>query len=722
MLFRATPLAFAAIAALCPAAALGQGAPGGTAGPEDVEERIEEMVIVGTRPERYRADETGIGVGFATPLADIPRAIEIIPEQIILDQKTTDLGDVLRNVAGVTLSDGFGGTNDDFLIRGFRRNTIYRNGFRVSSNFKVVVENVERVEVLKGPAAIQFGQVPPGGLVNIVTKKPLPESRYYAEVRYGEFDSFFAQADVSETFFGDELGVRVVASVEDSESFRDFTEIQRQFAYISTAWTPTERFRLGLTYEFRHEERPLDRGFLTLPDPEGGRFIPDLPRNRRLGAPFEEFEVDLHFAEIDASYQINQDWRAVIDLSFETSEANDLQARPLAVAPSPALPPNLPVGQLARRTDGSRDRERNTGFAALQIDGTFETGPFDHHVVFGGQYRQSDEDRFFAVGETDLSLNIFDPVYGGLSPELNVFFPAGQDEEDYGFFIQDQIRWRDSVILLAGLRYDSTKGASRFDGTTTVVPRENAVSPQVGLVYKPIPSLSLYTSYAEGFEPNNGAAFTFDIGAEGAVFDPESSQQIEAGAKALFFDDNLSVTLSVYDIDKENIVALTAEGEPALIGEQSSRGVELTATGQPVRGLNLIATYAFTDAEIEVGSNAGNRPNNVAENTASFWATYEIQSGPARGLGFGAGAFFVGDRFGTNDNDWQMEDFVTVDATLFYYLPLSKLSLGRDTGQLKFQASVQNLFDERFFTGAGADLRFNVGTPQRFTGSITYVF
>ncbi|MBL4671695.1 MAG: TonB-dependent receptor plug domain-containing protein [Arenicella sp.] len=148
-------------------------------------ERIEEIVVVGTDQSRYITTDKGALTGFQLGFLESPRVVNIIPEQLVLDQKITDLNEALRNTPGITQSDGFGGTNDDFFIRGFRRNVVYRDGFRRATNFKTNLSNVDYTQVVRGPAAITYGQVEPGGLVDIVTKKPLDERRIAGEARVG---------------------------------------------------------------------------------------------------------------------------------------------------------------------------------------------------------------------------------------------------------------------------------------------------------------------------------------------------------------------------------------------------------------------------------------------------------------------------------------------------------------------------------------------------------
>ncbi|MBL8265453.1 TonB-dependent receptor plug domain-containing protein, partial [Steroidobacter sp.] len=210
---------------------------------------VEELVVLGVDPRRYDIAASDTLTGFPLSFLDSPRSVEIIPEQVLLDQKALDLAEALQNVTAVTFSDGFGGTNDDFLVRGFRRNSVYRDGFRRGSIFRINTVNVDRIEIIKGPASIAFGQLPPGGVVNVVTKKPLLEARTIVEGRLASHDTRFALLDSSIPFEQHNASVRVNLSWHEAQSFRDFTDIEQGVFAAASRWDPTLNTQVTASYE-----------------------------------------------------------------------------------------------------------------------------------------------------------------------------------------------------------------------------------------------------------------------------------------------------------------------------------------------------------------------------------------------------------------------------------------------------------------------------------------
>ena len=679
-----------------------QAEPGDQAG-------VDVIRVVGTPPERYQTESSDALTGFDVPYLDLPRSVEVIPEQILLDRKVTTLTEALQNASGVSLSDGFGGTNDDFLIRGFRRNSVYRNGFRLGSNFRINTTNLERIEVIKGPASITLGQVEPGGAVNIETKKPLSEPRYYVEGRGARYDSYFGLLDLSQPIDAIDGGMRLNASIEEAESFRDFTDIDRDFLSLAVTTRPFDGTRLDFTYEYRDESRPLDRGTVTLSDGEGGRFIPDLPRSRRLGEPFETFDVELNIVELGLTQELGDDWTLEAGVFHEFSDADDFQARPLRV---------FPDGTLVRRADGSRNRDIDVTAGRLRLNGEFATGPLKHQLAVGIDYRESAEDRFFAAGETRSDFNIFDPEFGNLSPMPLVQIPASSDTREYGIYVQDYVDLSARLSALLGVRFDEAEVESFFGppvNRDVDTGFKDAISPQAGLIYRLRDNVSVYASYAEGFLPNTRTDET-----TGRVFDPEVSEQFEAGVKTEFNDGRIQSGIAVFDIEKENVVRVV-DGVAQLVEGQSSQGIEVTTTGRLLPGLNIIGNYAFIDAEIESGPNRGNRPRNVAKHTFNLWASYEVPAGPLHGLGGGAGVSVFGDRFGDDANTWSLGAYELVDASLWYNIALPRAG-ALNLGEARLQFSVKNLTDERFFPASGGDLRVTVGQPRTYIGSIAVTF
>ena len=271
---------------------------------------IEEVIVVGTKQQRYIVNSSDALTGIDLSFLENPRNVSILPEQLILDRKITTLEEALRNVPGVSAADGFGGTRDDFFLRGFRRNATYRNGFRRQTFFRTNLSNIEYTQVIRGPASIRYGRVEPGGVVDVVTKKPLQEQRVSGELRYGTFEDAFALLDWSQPV-NEDLAFRVVASVQDSESFRDFFDIRRDTAALSFRYNLGGNTRLDLSHEYREESRPLDRGTIAVPTTNGFEVVNDLlgiSDETRFGDPFEEYDVTFNFSELTLSHAFNERW------------------------------------------------------------------------------------------------------------------------------------------------------------------------------------------------------------------------------------------------------------------------------------------------------------------------------------------------------------------------------------------------------------------------------
>ncbi|WP_448501234.1 TonB-dependent siderophore receptor [Sphingomonas sp.] len=709
----------------------------------DIEAGEREIVVVGTPQERYRIEDSSALTGFPVDFLELPRIISVIPEQLILDQKITDLSEALRNTPGVALADGFGGTRDDFFIRGFRRNAIYRNGFRRDSIFRENLTNVEYIQVIRGPASTTYGQVQPGGIVDIVTKKPLDTPRVLAEARYGSFDDRLLLLDVSQPL-GDGAAIRVVGSTQDANSFRDFTDISRDSLSISGRFDLGPSTEFFASYEYRDESRPLDRGTITIPTSTGRQIVNnvlDIPISRRFGEEYEVFANTFHFAEAVLTQRFGGDWKADLAVAYERSDSDDLQARPAGVVIVDANAPIVngviagpivpgifddPTDRvfLARRADGTQDRRVEAFFANARVSGGFSTGALRHRVAFGFDYREQDASRFFVVGPTAQGrptaaggngLPLFDiqnPVYGTLpfNPSTAGLAPIDNEinERIVGFFLNDYIEWG-NLGLLVGIRHDIIDN----DGGGPIESR-SAWSPQVGLNYRVTDQASLFASYSEGFLPNTALS---DVGAT-LPFDPEQSRQIEFGGKVELAQRRLQASLAYFDIEKSNVL-ISVDGVPALRDGQSAKGVELAVTGQPVDGMNVVLGYSYLDSTLAGGAIEGNRPLNVPEHNFSLWASYEFQTGSLQGLGLGGGIFHTGNRFDDDANTWDLGSYTLIDASLWYTIPVR---LGGRDGGVRLQVTGKNLTDETYFPASGGNERINIGAPASVIGSVSLLF
>ena len=270
----------------------------------------------------------------------------------------------------------------------------------------------------------------------------------------------------------------------------------------------------------------------------------------------------------------------------------------------------------------------------------------------------------------------------------------------------------DKLGVLIGGRFDSTESASidlELDSVTEF-------SPQVAVNYQIEPNVSIFASYSEAFTPNTAGADTDVSNSE--QFDPENSEQFELGVKAEFFNGRLHSSISVYDIEKTNVLTFV-DSVAVLRDGQSSDGIEFSISGQPTEGMNIIAGYAYNDSEIKVEGITGNKPRNVAKNTFNLWTSYEFQDGKFEGLGIGGGYFFVDDRYGDDNNSYKLDSYGVVDLSAWY--TLSTPGIGSD-GTVRLQLAVKNLFEEEYYSASGGDLRINIGTPRTVFASASFVF
>ena len=635
----------------------------------------EEVTVRGTPPGRYHVDSTSSATRTDIPFIKLPRAVASVPEQIIIDQAATDVSEVYHNVSGVYQEDGFGGTRDDYNIRGFRRAQSYEDGHRLTFDGRVVMSNVERVEMLKGPASL-FGQVRPGGILNVITKRPQPVARRYAQVTLGSYGQRRGMIDLTGPVReGSSTLYRVVSSVENSDSFRDFSQIDRDVFAPQVSFRPGINSSLNLRYEYMRDRRPLDRGNIIL------NGVPaDVPRSRRFGEPWELGDFRRHLFVGDFVHQINDRWSLSTKTFVELGTGDDFQARPLSVTED---------GILTRRSDGSRDRNSTTYLLSGILQGNVSTGIVEHNLTLGIDNRDRQSDRRFVRNPAQVELDIFNPVFGLLAPagDADLLFTHDRDELELGLFVQDHIGFSEHFSLLFGGRLDRFKQANLYTGAlanrSNDLPWKTAFNPQVGAVYNPTADLALYTSYAESFTPNTA----FDD--EGNVFDPREGRQFEVGFKTALNDDRVHTTVAWFDLKETNVLE-SVNGVLMLVGEQQSRGFEVDISTQPVDGLNLIASYGYLDPEFLTGGRAGNMPRNTANHSGSVYASFERNR-----FGLSGGAYYRGQRFVGSANMYALDPYAVVNLGAWYYIPWNDR-------QMKLQLNVKNLTDAIYYHSGGS--------------------
>jgi iron complex outermembrane recepter protein len=683
----------------------------GTTTTQTPDEEIEIIATGEAEEERYNPSNASTATRTDTPLRDVPQSIQIIPQKVIEDQGITRIGDALRNVSGVTPQRDFANISDRFSIRGFDRSRTLRNGFTSGTDLGSLVITapnvVERIEVLKGPASVLYGQVQPGGVVNYVTKKPLDEPFYNLEFTAGSFGFIEPAIDFSGLLTEDKkLTYRFNLSYQNAGNFRDFVDSEILVVAPTISYKFSDDTSLTFEYEYLDSNLTFDDG---LPiDP----VIFDLPRERFLGEPDDFIDTKTH------SFYLNLDHRFNDNIRLRSGFAAQIADNSFSAFRTPEFAPE--TGEVSRGFS-SGDGLGDTLAWQTDLISTFKTGSIKHQLLAGFELARNTSENnlsdFFDL-EADIALpiNVFNPQYDTPIPDSrNNFLNTKDTLNTLGFYLQDQVTLLSNLKLLVGGRYDFVNSKSDFfqefageiSSSSDEFDRE-AFSPRVGLVYQPIEPISLYASYSRSFIPNTATT------SDGEVIEPERGTQYEVGVKGEFGD--FSTTLATYEITKTNIARTDPENPDFSIpvGEVKSRGIELDVAGEPISGWNIIASLFFNDAFISVGDEFNPEDDtliNAPGSGASLWTSYEIQKGKFKGFGFGGGLFYVADVEAEIPNDFVLPSYVRADASLFY-----------DRDNWRVQLNFKNLFDKEYFESAESTAVIFPGAPFSVLGSVSVEF
>ena len=681
------------------------------------EEGAIQLTVTGEQADDdYFVPEASTATRMDTPLRDTPNSIQVIPRQVIDDQQATSLTEVLENSAGVgVINDNNFGEGSSFNLRGFNNPAVLRDGFIVPNRRPLLsnpeVANLEQVEVLRGPAAVLYGQSDPGGVINIVSKQPLAEPFYNFQFQAGNRGFVNPSIDLSGPLSEDgSVRYRLNSLYRREESFRDFnTDSERFFVAPTLAWDISDRTDLTVSVEYINDTQPYDFG---LPPFNDG--IPDVPFERVANDPDDFFRNEFLAASYRLEHRFSDNWK--LRNQFLYTNTDLYSENVFAIFPDPA-------GNLFR-APAVVDNQIDSYSFNTNIQGRFNTGSIEHQLLFGVDWLRSGADEASRFGDP-IGGNIFDP------DSLDIEFPdietipendtLDSTADQLGIYVQDQIDLLDNLILVAGLRYDTSSAeVLQFNNVTNQVSNEtnqnnDAFTPRIGLVYQPIEPISLYANYSRSFAPN---LFSTDV--EGNPLAPEEGAGFEVGIRGEMIENRLSATLAYFDITKQNVATADPNSPPGVFasiatGEQRSRGVDFNLTGEILPGWNMIASYAYIDGEVTEDNTipVGTRLPGVAEHSASLWTTYEIQTGDFQGLGFGLGFNYVGEREANFDNSFQVDGYFVTNAAAFNR---------RDDWQV--QLNVDNLFDIDYIESALPIQAQSLypGSPTTVRASVSYTF
>ncbi|MCM7469074.1 TonB-dependent siderophore receptor [Enterobacter bugandensis] len=644
------------------------------------------------------------------PMLDIPQVVNTVSDKVLADQHATTLDEALYNVSNVVQTNTLGGTQDAFVRRGFGAN---RDGSIMTNGLRTVLPRsfnaaTERVEVLKGPASTLYGILDPGGLINVVTKRPEKIFGGSISATSSSFGGGTGQVDVTGPIEGTRLAYRLTGEYQDEDYWRNFGNERSTFIAPSLTWFGDDA-TVTVLYSHRDYKTPFDRG--TIFDLNTKKAV-DVDRKTRFDEPFNVTDGQSDLAQLNAEYRLNSQWTAKFDYSYSQDKYSDNQARVMAY--------DSKTGTLTRRVDATQGSTQRMHSTRADLQGNVDIAGFYNEILTGVSYENYDLLRTDMMRCKNVKgFNIYNPVYGKLD-ECTTVSAADSDQtlkqESYSAYAQDALYLTDKWIAVAGLRYQyytQYAGKGRPFNVNTDS-RDEQWTPKLGLVYKLTPAVSLFANYSQTFMPQSSiASFIGDL-------PPETSNAYEVGAKFDLFD-GITANIALFDIHKRNVLYNESVGGETIAktaGRVRSQGVEVDLAGSLTENTNIIASYGYTDAKVlEDPDYAGKPLPNVPRHTGSLFLTYDIHNAFAGNtLTLGGGGHGVSRRSATNGADYYLPGYFVADAFAAYKMKLQY--------PVTLQVNVKNLFDKTYYTSSIAtnNLGNQIGDPREVQFTVKMEF
>lgn len=725
---------------------------------------LSKLTVKETTPSDYVAPDASTGTRTDTPIMETPLDVQVVTQQVLIDQQVIRIDQALKNVSGVAFTGGgdesFGNAFDAVVVRGFQTDSHLRDGIRIDSFggdtelFTQQLANVDSIEVLKGPAAILYGAVEPGGVVNVVTKKPQDTPAYSVQQQFGSYGLYRTTVDATGPLDREQrLLYRFDGSYDTSGSIVDLGFSRNLFL------APSLKLRLGeeaqITVEYEHKDSSFNGNYAIFPlvQSSTGEFVPlfnDPQLNFGEGSTMRE-RADL--GAVDWSLSFAPGWSARQEILANIVHATGPQVTSDGIGPldpdNPASPPAV------YRDQFPFDNQDDTYASFVDITGHLTTGGLAQTLLLGGdwyrfisRYVLSYTNPTYAPdASVDSVISLFNPVHPGTPFGPPQPYYAGNGPTDtWGVHLQDQVAFHDELFALLGVRYqhvfEANESGETLSTLTSTPLNGSATTPRFGLLWRPQRWLSLYANYAKNWGPSNGYPL-----ASGGLVPPTGAHQKEVGFKLDFLDSRITSTVAVYDLTKTNIPTPDPVNPAVYLitGQVRSRGLEVDLQGEIYPGLNVIANFADIDAQIISSDDPSNPPGTQWQETprliGNVWATYEPTPGSDRGfkVGFGVNAQgrqpalnFTGTIASQTSDDTYIGGYATLNAMAAYHVKLNGYKL---TAQL----NVSNLLDQRYFsyisltnpgpgstyTYEGAVYSFDrrlYGDPRIFMGSLSLEF
>jgi iron complex outermembrane receptor protein len=666
----------------------------------------------------YLASQSATATKTDTPILETPQSISVVTQDQIAAQGAQNVNEALRYTPGVSL-ESFGSNTffDLFKLRGFDAPR-YLDGLRLPNDNttfavpRIETYGLERLEVLKGPSSGLYGQSDPGGLINMVSKRPMAVPHYSVEGTFGNFNSFQGAFDIGGLVDknGDVL-YRLVGVARDADAQTDFMTDNKIYLAPSLTWRPTADTSFTILSQYSKIDNKGYQQYVPgqvsfLPNPNG-----HVPYSRYIGEPgpdgfrLEQMSIGYEFTHrFDNNLQFRQNFRY-----FDVS--NDLAA---------TRSEGMLSDRLVARTYNYVSAHAANYTLDNQLQADFRTGPFLHKVLAGFDYlnlSSSTDYRSAAIAPIDA----YSPLYGAAIPSRDSLAPFILRDDrlsQAGLYLQDQIKLDRWTLSLTGRQdWVETEFTSRavFPLAGTYVRNDSAQTGRVGLNYLFDFGLAPYVSYSTSFTPNLGSDLA------GNSFKPTTGDGKEIGVKFKPNGMNLMLTAALFEINQNNI--LTADPANPFFNIQTDaarvRGFEFEARGNVTREFEIVGGYSHLDPRVtsSIDGNAGKYLQNTALEQASLWGKYTWYSGPLAGFGIGAGVRYVGESYGDAANSFVVPSYTLFDAAVSYDLAYAR----PDLKGWKAQITASNLTDRYYVASCLTGLAYcAMGTGRTVLGTLKY--
>jgi TonB-dependent siderophore receptor len=646
--------------------------------------------------EGYVGKSDRIGTKTDTPLVEIPQSVSVVTQDQIEDQRPRTLNEALTYTAGANPNTfGFDTRYDAFYLRGFPAyyNGMFRDGLRQfngpSAWLRTEPYGLEGITVLKGPASSLYGVSGPGGIVNMVTKRPKDEAFREIEVGIGQDNRYQAGIDLSGPVSEDDsLLYRLTAMGRKSDTELEGYPDDKFYVAPAFTWKPDEDTKFTVLTEY---SKARTGGTAFFYQPVYGE-VTDIYGGDPGWNDFDQTQGRIGY---EFEHRLNEVVTLRQNLRFSAVDA-DLQYSGL-------------YGAVPTRYWGYYEEDMKNFAVDNMAQFEFDTGFVSHTAVAGVDYSWSDYSAYSAVSYTTLAdLEVANPPFSG-----------SQKSNMVGIYLHDQMKW-DDLTLFASARYDWVNTNAIDSGFARTEQTDSGFSGRIGLSYRTELGLIPYASYSTSFSPNVGFVYDDPSTNDNRVADPTIGKQKEIGVKYEVPDTNAVLSAAVFDIDqKDGVVFDTSSGiNKQVQRELNSRGIELEATASFDNGFSLVASYTYMRMKIEKGAagTEGNELSATPNHIAALWGHYLVETGPLQGLGMGAGLRYVGKSYGDDENSFDNDARVFADAAISYDFGYRN----PDLQGLTLQVNAKNLFDAKKPMCAAGSCYWDEG--RTIYGSLRYRF